>query len=233
MASRPNLPPEEPRRFGGGPEETLGRESRLGPTGAETGRGEGMREKTQEMGEKAKGMGEKMKEKASNAIETGKEKVAGGVDRLGTRLGERARPLEEQGGLKGKVGGAVHGVGDALESSAEYLRTHEVSTIRDDLKSQIREHPLASVGIALGTGFVLGRVFGGGEEEEEEEGDRELERERFETMMRMRGRHERGGFFSQMRGPLGRAVASGATALLARQVRNRIGGGHRMHQRPC
>ena len=235
MASRPNLPPEQPRRFGGGSEEALGRESMVGPTGAgpEGGR-EGVREKAQEMGEKAKGMGEKAKQKASSAIESGKEKLAGGVDRLGTRLEERARPMEEQGGLKGKVGGAVHGVGDALESSAEYLRTHEVGTISDDIKTQIREHPFASVGIALGTGFVLGRVFGGGEEEEEEEGDHERELERIHAL-RMRGREERynGGFFSQMRGPLGRAVASGATMLLARQVRNRISGERRMHQRPC
>jgi len=234
MASRPNLPPEQPRRFGGGSEEALGRESMVGPTGAgpEGGR-EGVREKAQEMGEKAKGMGEKAKQKASSAIESGKEKLAGGVDRLGTRLEERARPMEEQGGLKGKVGGAVHGVGDALESSAEYLRTHEVGTISDDIKTQIREHPFASVGIALGTGFVLGRVFGGGEEEEEEEGDHE--HERLEALLRTRGRELRrgNGFMSQMRGPLGRAVASGATALLARQVRNRIAGGRRMHQRPC
>ncbi len=227
MASRPNLPPEQPRRFGGGSEETLGRESMVGPTGAEH---KGGREG---MGEEAKGMGEKAKHKASSAIESGKEKLAGGVDRLGTRLEERARPMEEQGGLKGKVGGAVHGVSDALESSAEYLRTHEVGTIGDDIKSQIREHPFASVGIALGTGFVLGRVFGGGEEEEEEEGDHE--HERLEALMRMRGRELRrgNGFMSQMRGPLGRAVVSGATALLARQVRNRIAGGRRMHQRPC
>src|SRR5690606_3515882 len=91
MASRPNLPPEQPRRFGGGSEEALGRESMVGPTGAgpEGGR-EGVREKAQEMGEKAKGMGEKAKQKASSAIESGKEKLAGGVDRLGTRLEERA-----------------------------------------------------------------------------------------------------------------------------------------------
>ena len=229
MASRPNLPPEQPRRFGGrSEEETLGRESMVGPTGTrpEEG-GEGLREK-------AKHVGEKAMDKASSAIESGKEKLAGGVDRLGTRLEERARPMEEQGGLKGKIGGAVHGVGGALESSAEYLRTHEVSTIRDDIKSQIREHPFASVGIALGTGFVLGRVFGGGEEEEEEE--REREREELEALrMKLRGREGRrgNGFFGQMRGSLGRAVTTGATARLARQVRNRIAGGRTMQQRPC
>lgn len=230
MATSPNLPPERPRRFGGRPEEALGRESMLGPTGPETEReGEGMREKAQEMGEKAKSMGERVKQKASSAIETGKDKVASGVDRLGEGIEERARPMEEKGGLKGKVGGAVHGVGDALESSAEYLRTHEVSTIGDDLKTQIREHPFASVGIALGTGFVLGRVFGGGEEEEEEE-DREAER--FETRrLRELERRGNGGLFQQMRGPLGRAIATGATAMLARQVRNRISGQAR--QRPC
>ncbi|HEX7090197.1 MAG TPA: hypothetical protein VF192_08675 [Longimicrobiales bacterium] len=219
MATRPNQPPEYPREFGAGSEGMPGRESFQEPTKAETERGgEGMREK-------ARGMGEKVKERAGSAIETGKEKLASGVDRLGTRLEERARPMEEKGGVKGMVGGAVHGVGGALESSAEYLRTHEMGTIRDDLKSQIREHPFASVGIALGTGFVLGRVFGGGEEEEEEE--------HLEAPRMRRGVREEGGegFFRQMRRPLGRAIASGATAMLARQVRNRIGG--RARQRPC
>lgn len=223
MASRPNLPPEESRRFGGGSEET-GRERYVGPTGLGP---EGGREGVAE-----KGMGEKVKEKASSALESGKEKLASGVDRLGARLEERARPMEDEGGLKGKIGGAVHGVGGAMESGAEYLRTHEIGTIRDDIATQIREHPFVSVGIAMGAGFVLGRVFGGGGEEEEDD----QERERLEALsMRMRGREERrgNGFFGQMRGPLGRAVVSGATALLARQVRNRIAGGRRMEQRPC
>ena len=218
MATRPNQPPEQPREFGAGSEGMSGRESYVERSRAEMERGgEGM-------GEKAQSMGEKVKERAASAIEAGKEKLASGVDRLGTRIEERARPMEEKGGVKGMVGGAVHGVGGALESSAEYLRTHEIGTIRDDLKKQIREHPFASVGIALGTGFLLGRVFGGGDEEEEEE--------RLEAA-RMRGIREGGGngFFSRMRGPLGRAIASGATAMLARQVRGRIAG--RAQQRPC
>jgi hypothetical protein len=49
--------------------------------------------------------------------------------------------------------------------------------MRDDLVAQIRERPMLSVGIAFGTGVVLGQIFDGRDDEDEDE-DRRPRRRR-------------------------------------------------------
>jgi hypothetical protein len=51
------------------------------------------------------------------------------------------------------------GAGRALEASTEYLRTHDVEEMRSDLERSIRAHPIKSLAIALGTGWMLGKIF--------------------------------------------------------------------------
>ncbi len=177
-----------------------------------------------EIRETTHGVGERVKSQVSEKIESGKERVAGRLDSIGERIEERGRTLEEQGGMKGKVGHAVHRAGDALEQGADYVRTSDFQTIRTGLQNQIKNRPLLSVGIALGTGFSLGRMFGGGEDHEELEPSERFERRRY--MERgFRGEKYNGmGLMEQVRGPIGRAVVGGVTALAARRLRQRIAG---------
>jgi ElaB/YqjD/DUF883 family membrane-anchored ribosome-binding protein len=163
-----------------------------GPSpGMETAAGK-VEEKVQEGRERVQG-------RLSRMAESGKERIAERLDRLGQGLEDRARPWEEQGGGKGRIGSAVHRAGDMLEDSAEYLRTHEIGQIRDDVREQIVAHPFLSCGIALGTGFVLGRLFSPGEEERYERPERR----------RRRGMPSRAG----------RLLMAGAGAMLARRLR--------------
>ena len=47
----------------------------------------------------------------------------------------------------------------AVDSSAEYLRGHDVDEMRSDLEREIRAHPIKSIALAIGAGYVLGRLF--------------------------------------------------------------------------
>ena len=47
----------------------------------------------------------------------------------------------------------------AVEVSRDYLREHDVEEMRSDLEREIRAHPIKSLAIALGAGYVLGRMF--------------------------------------------------------------------------
>ncbi len=47
----------------------------------------------------------------------------------------------------------------AVEVSTEYLRGHDVEDMRTDLEREIRAHPIKSIALALGAGYVLGRLF--------------------------------------------------------------------------
>jgi len=153
------------------------------------------------------------KDRALGMAESQKERVADRIDSAGQRIEDRMRPLEEQGGMKARAGRVGHRVGDALEGSAEYLRTHPIPTMRDDIETRVRSHPFMSVGLAAGAGFLLGRLTSGGDEEEHEQEEWRQGREQDSKRQR---------FMSQLRGPIGRAFLAGASARLAQEVRNRL-----------
>jgi hypothetical protein len=47
----------------------------------------------------------------------------------------------------------------AVEVSSEYLRDHDMEEMRTDLEREIRAHPIKSIALAIGAGYVLGRLF--------------------------------------------------------------------------
>lgn len=161
---------------------------------------------TEQAGQKGKGVSEKVR-----------SGVASRIGSASDRLDERARRMEMEGGIKRQAGRAMHKASETLESGADYVRSHGISSMRDDLTSQIRSHPYLSVGAALGTGFLLGRVFGGGGEEEEEEG-------RESRYARGRLREEDEGFFGSAKRQVGRAMMTGLSGYLANQVRGKMSG---------
>lgn len=78
---------------------------------------------------------ERGREMFGGVAERGKERLVQAADRGKTRVAER------------------------LSGSADYLRNSDVDTIQSDLVSEIRRHPIRSAAIALGTGYVLGKVL--------------------------------------------------------------------------
>jgi membrane protein len=114
--------------------------------------GESVRERGEEMLERGR-------ERAHDAADTGRSRLAGKLEEYGDRLEERGRESEGRGGIQERAGRAAVRAGHALDDSAEYLRSHDVDEMRDDLERQIRERPLISVGIALGAGFLLARML--------------------------------------------------------------------------
>ena len=47
----------------------------------------------------------------------------------------------------------------AARPVAEYVRGHDIDEMRTDLEREIRAHPIKSIAIAIGAGYVLGRIF--------------------------------------------------------------------------
>lgn len=102
---------------------------------------------------------EEGKQRVGQALDSGRSRVASQLDRAGDRLHDRARGMEEHGGMQRRAGKVADRAGDALDTSAEYLRTHDIDEMRDDLENTIRERPLLSVGVAIGAGFLLARIL--------------------------------------------------------------------------
>jgi ElaB/YqjD/DUF883 family membrane-anchored ribosome-binding protein len=98
-------------------------------------------------------------ERLGGAVDTGRNRIADQLERVGERIDERARTMDEAGGVQRRAGALAHRTSDALDHSAEYIRTHEPAEMRDDLEQAIRERPLMSVTVALGAGFLLARIL--------------------------------------------------------------------------
>lgn len=177
-------------------------------------RAEGREPVLRRTGREERGMGRKLKDKAGEMVESRKHQAADRIHDVGDRLESRGESLEAQGGVKGRAGRVVHGAGERVERGADYLDEHRFGEIRNDAKTQIREHPFRSVGTALGTGFALGWITGKMGESEEEE----VEDARFD------GARERDTEKGGAMGRVGRMLLTGATAMAARGIRDRIAG---------
>ncbi len=85
----------------------------------------------------------------------------GGINEdLGTRT--RNTGVQSELGIDGAEGPAARlqaRASRAVEVSTDYLREHDVKEMRSDLEREIRAHPIKSIALALGAGYVLGRLF--------------------------------------------------------------------------
>lgn len=80
------------------------------------------------------------------------------------RLRRRAAALDVEGPgaeRRGQLKQAGHRVADGLESTADWVRRADARTVRADLEEQVRTRPGRTLLIALGVGYLLGRVLRG------------------------------------------------------------------------
>lgn len=186
----------------------------------------------QEAKQKAKNVGKRAKSRASQAAESQKGRAANKMHGASDRLDQKAQRMQAQGGMKAKAGQAAGRTGDALDRSADYLQTHRVGTIQDDLKGQIRRHPFLSVGAAMGSGFLLGNMLSGEDEEDVLEEHPEWQSDGYDRYAAhppetyreppAQSREHDRGMMGQLKGSLGKAVASGVSAMVAKKLNERI-----------
>jgi ElaB/YqjD/DUF883 family membrane-anchored ribosome-binding protein len=141
-----------------------------------------------------------------------KDKLADKIEQIGDTIDERISVLEQQGGAAGKAAPIVQKASSAADATAEYLRNNDLDQIRADLVDQIRERPLLSMGIAFAAGAVVGKMFGSSDDDDEDR-------------PRKRRSSNRSSFLkSQLSGPVGTALMTALTGIVAAQVRDRIAG---------
>ena len=131
---------------------------------------------------KAEGAFERAHEKMADAIEgaerrvmeraeAGRRAIKEAPDRMrstaGSGLGAAASAIDRagdwvesrDGAVGDRVGSMAHTLADSLENAAGYVRSTDFREMRTDLEEQIRVHPLRAALIAVGAGFILGRIL--------------------------------------------------------------------------
>jgi ElaB/YqjD/DUF883 family membrane-anchored ribosome-binding protein len=74
---------------------------------------------------------------------------------LAERDGERARESADADGVRSMLD---EGFSKIMEAVRPYAASVSVKDAVSDIGERIREHPLASVSIALASGFLIGRI---------------------------------------------------------------------------
>ncbi|MEX1184271.1 MAG: hypothetical protein WEF86_13645 [Gemmatimonadota bacterium] len=95
----------------------------------------------------------------TGALDAGRNRIADRLEQIGDRLDSRAQAMDQAGGVQRRAGQVAQRTSAILDSGADYIRAREPAEMRDDLEEAIRARPLLSVGMALGAGFLLAKLF--------------------------------------------------------------------------
>jgi hypothetical protein len=132
---------------------TLGKESLGGGTGR-------IERRAGEVREKARERLEVTRERASHLKTTLADKLEQGAGRLRQKASS-ATTGEMDAETEGRVRKAGSKMADGMESTAEWLRGADVDSMKSGLENQVRSNPGRTLLVALGLGYVVGRMFRG------------------------------------------------------------------------
>jgi ElaB/YqjD/DUF883 family membrane-anchored ribosome-binding protein len=114
------------------------------------------------LGDKLSGTARKVKDKVSEMGQTAVDKIDDNRDTAAEGLEKAAMALHENAeGLPGgeKVSEMAHVTAQKLNSTAEYVRDHDVKGMMTDVESLVRKNPGPSLFAAVAVGFLIGRAF--------------------------------------------------------------------------
>lgn len=84
-----------------------------------------------------------------------KDRIAGGLDRAADRIRQNVESLAP--GARGRQ--ALEKVASGVQSTADYVRGMDLSTLGEDTRTYIRENPTNALAIAAIGGFLLGLLM--------------------------------------------------------------------------
>ncbi|MGA8027026.1 MAG: hypothetical protein WB992_07760 [Bryobacteraceae bacterium] len=128
---------------------------------------------TGEMTEKMSDTAQTVKEKVTDAATTAKQKVSDAgrqaTDKIDEKRGPAADALETAAStlhekaedLPGgdTVKSVAHSAAEKLESTAGYIREHDVRAMLSDVEEIVKRNPGPSLLVAVAVGFLIGRAF--------------------------------------------------------------------------
>jgi len=96
--------------------------------------------------------------KASEAGSYISHKVEDATSSTGSGMRSVADSIRDRGPHEGMLGQASSAVADTLDTYGRELEERGLSGIADDLANTVRRHPVPSVLIGIGLGFMLARM---------------------------------------------------------------------------
>jgi hypothetical protein len=95
--------------------------------------------------------------KAAEIGDTAADKVDSAMTATGEQMSTLAQTVRENA-PEGKAGEVAAKAADALDRGGEYLQTADLQMVRSDLERIIREHPIESLLVGVGVGYLVARA---------------------------------------------------------------------------
>ena len=109
----------------------------------------------QEYGDKTGGAVASMSAKARELGATAAKKANEAAPVIGEKMKSLAGVIREKAPREGKIGTTATKVAGGLESASHYLQEKKFDHLGEDFRGLVRRHPLRSLLIGLGLGFLL------------------------------------------------------------------------------
>jgi len=115
------------------------------------------RDKAAELADKAQQTGAQIADKAQQAGAQIADKADAATTTVGEKLTDMAQTIRNNAPSSGPVADAADTAAETLQRAGTYLREQDLSDMRADLEGLIRRHPIESLLVGLGVGYLLAR----------------------------------------------------------------------------
>jgi ABC-type transporter Mla subunit MlaD len=106
-----------------------------------------MKDQVSDLAAKAREKAARVAETVSGKLDQQREAAADGLNRAASAIHDKAN----------KAVNLTHNLADGMDSTASYLRDHDLNTMGQDVMNICRRYPTQSLVAALALGFLLGR----------------------------------------------------------------------------
>jgi len=107
--------------------------------------------------DQAKNLAGTARDKASDLADTASDKADSAMSATGSQMQSLAQTVRQKA-PEGAVGEYAHQAADVLDRGGRYLQEADLQTVRGDMETIIRQHPIESLLVGLGVGYLLARA---------------------------------------------------------------------------
>ena len=106
---------------------------------------------------KVQDLGAQVADKAQDLGAQAVDRADAATMTVGGKMSDAAQTIRDNAPASGPIANVAETAADTLERAGSYLQEQDLSDIRSDLEGIIRRHPVESLLVGLGVGYLLAR----------------------------------------------------------------------------
>jgi len=114
-------------------------------------------DKTQQVASEAKDKAQQVAGKAQDLGAQAVDRVDAATTTVGEKISDTAQTIRDKAPASGPIANVAETAADTLEHAGSYLQQQDLADMRADLEGLIRRHPVESLLVGFGIGFLLAR----------------------------------------------------------------------------